>query len=114
MPGWTEILLPLSIILFLGLFGSFVSKKLNKPALLAFILIGIITSNIVKVPLLSQELLQPLGTLGVVLLLFTVGLESPLYAVLQKGSRVIWLAVLQMVCTSIGIFLLIFIFSHNV
>lgn len=114
MPAWTDILLPLSVILFLGLFGSFVSKWLNKPALLAFILIGIIVSNVIKIPVLSQQLLQPLGTLGVVLLLFTVGLESPLYAVLQRGSKVLLIAVLQMALCSVGIFFLLLVFVRSI
>ncbi|MFA6005997.1 MAG: cation:proton antiporter [Patescibacteria group bacterium] len=113
MIGWTETFLPLSFILFLALCGAYLSKKLNKPTLLSFILLGVIVSNVVKTPLLTQQFLQPLATLGVVLLLFTVGLESPLYAIIRKGANVYKIAALQMAGTSLGIFVFIVVLFHN-
>src|SRR3989338_10898584 len=104
MLGWTEILLPLSCVLFLALCGAYLSKKFHKPTLLSFILLGVIVSNVIKTPLLSQQLLQPLATLGVVLLLFTVGLESPLYSIVREGAHMYRIAVFQMIGTALGIF----------
>jgi monovalent cation:H+ antiporter-2, CPA2 family len=113
MIGWTEILLPLSFVLFLALCGAYLSKKLNKPALLSFIFLGVIISNVIKTPLLSQQFLQPLAMLGVVLLLFTVGLESPLYAISRKGVRTYIITFLQISISAIGIFLLVLLVFHN-
>jgi CPA2 family monovalent cation:H+ antiporter-2 len=106
-------LLPLSMVLLLSLFGSILSRKVNKLDIIFFILIGIFVANLFNVTFFSKEFLEPLAQLGLVLLLFTIGLELPLKKIKRLGKYLLTGSFLQIFLSTLVITILIFVFTRN-
>jgi CPA2 family monovalent cation:H+ antiporter-2 len=85
-----------AVVLFLAFLGTQIAKRLNQPALVFYILAGILFSNLFSVAWFNQKTLVPFATLGVTLLLFTLGLELPLYRLIQSSRQLIRLALIQL------------------
>ncbi len=106
-------LLPLSLVLVLSLFGSLLSRRANKPDIIFFILIGILVANLFNVSFFSKEFLEPLAQLGLVLLLFTIGLELPLKKIKRLGKYLLSGSFLQIFLSTLVITLAILIATRN-
>lgn len=106
-------LLPLALVFAFALIASIFSKKIGKPNLIAYIIFGILIGNVIKLPLLSQDFFQALSALGLVLLLFTIGLEMPLYRLFRGGKEVLYAAILQIILSAVFIYLTILIIFKN-
>ena len=67
-----------SIIIFsIVLFGLFL-KKINQPYIIGYILVGILIGNSGFKLIQNSEIIQNIGELGIILLLFFVGMEISL------------------------------------
>jgi Kef-type K+ transport system membrane component KefB len=109
--------LALAIILAGAKVGGHLAERIGQPAVLGELLVGIVLGNLHLVgienfePLKANTTLDALARLGVILLLFEVGLESTVGDMLQVGARSLAVAVLGVVAPwvlgwAVGVFML--------
>ena len=97
------VLLALAVILAGAKLGGDVAERVGQPAVLGELVVGIVLGNLdlVGVPwfrtVVSDHTIDVLARLGVVLLLFEVGLESTVGDMLKVGGRSLLVAVLGVV-----------------
>jgi len=97
------VLLALAVILTGAKLGGDVAERIGQPAVLGELVVGIVLGNLdlVGVPwfrtVASDHTIDVLARLGVVLLLFEVGLESTVGDMLKVGGRSLLVAVLGVV-----------------
>lgn len=114
MPELSGYFLSLSIVLFVALAGSFIAKKLQKPSIVLFIILGIFLQNFAPWFKESIHVIAPLANLGVVLLLLSIGLELPLYRLFRSGKHVVYAALMQLSLSSIFMYFTIYFFFRDV
>ncbi len=115
-----EVLFAMAVILALARLGSIIFAKLGLPGLIGEILAGVIIANIaggafmtdvlnidVAVPNDNYEVLHVLAELGVIFLLFSVGLETKVKDLLGSGKAAFLCAVLGVILPFIAGFALI-------
>ena len=103
MPDWINWLLPLSLIFGLALIGSLFAKRINKPSIIIYILLGAIAANFLHLPGFSRSAIEPLATFGIVLLLFTIGLQLPIKKLLRAGKYIVIGSALQIILSALVI-----------
>lgn len=102
-PEMTLFLLALAAVLVAAKMGGELVERLNQPAVLGELIVGIVLGNLVLVgigvfePLKTAPFLPIAAEIGVILLLFQVGLESELDELLAVGGTAIAVAVLGVV-----------------
>jgi Kef-type K+ transport system membrane component KefB len=98
--GWT--FLGIAVILFAAKFSSLV-ERFGQPSVLGELLIGVLLGNLVLVgiyifePMRTNQVLIFLAELGVVILLFQVGLESNISEMRRVGTSAILVAIVGVV-----------------
>ena len=104
----------LCVIIAAGL--AFVANKLKQPALLAYLLAGVLIGPEIGFRLISDpEIIEVISEIGLVLLLFIIGLEMDLKKLRASGKPVIATGVTQfLICAALGIpFFLLLGFRHG-
>jgi len=79
----------------------FVFQKLRLPTIVGFLLAGVIIGPHGLKLIQSVSQVETLAEIGVVLLLFTIGLEFSLETILSVQRRVVWAGLLQVVLTTL-------------
>jgi K+:H+ antiporter len=79
----------------------FVFQKLRLPNIVGFLLTGVIIGPHGFQLIQSVDQVEILAEIGVVLLLFTIGLEFSLETILSVQRRVVWAGLLQVVLTTL-------------
>ena len=79
----------------------FVFQKLRLPNIVGFLLTGVIIGPHGFQLIQSVDQVESLAEIGVVLLLFTIGLEFSLETILSVQRRVVWAGLLQVVLTTL-------------
>ena len=94
--GVTEFLALLALLLGGGMIGAGIMKKIKFPTIVGFILIGMIAGpyglGIVK----DVELINLLAELGIIILLFVVGLEFSLQKLREAGIKAITIGMTEL------------------
>jgi CPA2 family monovalent cation:H+ antiporter-2 len=86
----------LTIVLGVAAVTTVVFQKLHQPVVLGYILAGLIIGPHVPIPLVAdQQIIQTLSELGVILLMFSLGLEFSLGKLLKLGPTAGLTALLQ-------------------
>ncbi len=89
----------IAIVLIAALVGGLIAHRLGQPVILGYILIGIAIGphgfGVVK----DLVLIENLATIGVVLLMFTVGMEVSYGQLREMGKVGIWGGVIQIIST---------------
>ena len=80
--------------------AGWVARRLGLPAVLGYLALGIAVSPFTPGYVVDRGQLQLLADLGVVLLLFEVGIEVDLRRLRREHGRVVWAAPLQVVVTT--------------
>ncbi len=101
--SYTDVLLPLALILLLGKLFSIVCKRFNLPQVLGLLVSGLLIGLIKLIP--NQTLLTPGATegisfiskIGVVLIMFEAGLETDLNKIRKTGLSSIVVTILGVV-----------------
>jgi len=92
------VLLSVAIILVVAKVGGEIFERLHQPAVLGELIGGIIVGNLALIgfawlePLKTNEVIAALAEIGVILLLFEVGLESDLSQMLEVGWSALFVA----------------------
>lgn len=92
------VLLSVAVILIAAKLGGELFERLKQPAVLGELLIGIIIGNLALAgftaaePLKTNEIISALAEIGVIILLFEVGLESNLNEMLEVGWSSLFVA----------------------
>ncbi len=100
--GTAQTFLWIMVILLLARLFSLV-ERIGQPAVLGELLVGVLLGNLALIgyggvePLKHDAILGFLAQLGVVILLFQIGLESNLQAMGQVGMRAFWVAVVGVI-----------------
>jgi CPA2 family monovalent cation:H+ antiporter-2 len=79
----------------------FIFQKLRLPTIVGFLLTGVIIGPHGFQLIQSVDQVETLAEIGVVLLLFTIGLEFSLETILSVQRRVVWAGLLQVVLTTL-------------
>ena len=94
----TEIMLKLIVILFAAKIAGFLFDRIKQPRVLGELLVGVLLG-----PSLfgfidgSEEILMFLSEIGVIILLFLVGLESNIHELLKSGKAALMVAVIGVI-----------------
>jgi CPA2 family monovalent cation:H+ antiporter-2 len=89
-------LVALTIVLGVAAVTTVVFQRLHQPVVLGYILAGFIIGPHVPVPLVAdRQIVQTLSELGVILLMFSLGLEFSLGRLVKLGPAAALTAVLQ-------------------
>jgi CPA2 family monovalent cation:H+ antiporter-2 len=94
-------ILELGAVLLAAAAAGWLARRLGLPAVLGFLGVGLIVSPFTPGYVASQEQLQLLAELGVVLLLFEVGIEINLGEVRREHRRLLVAAPLQVLATTV-------------
>jgi CPA2 family monovalent cation:H+ antiporter-2 len=95
-------LLTLLILLSTAVFMVSVAKKLNLPAILAYLLIGIAIGPHGLAWLSESESISEIAEFGIVFLMFTIGLEFSVKKLVAMRKLVFGLGASQMLLTAVG------------
>ena len=96
MEGHARLLLDLAMVLGVAALTSVLFQKLKQPAVLGYLLAGMIVGPHVPVPLVADlGNVRLMGELGVILLMFTIGLEFSLPKLLHAGPPALLTGTLQ-------------------
>lgn len=97
------ILVGIAVMLFAGKIGGELFERIKQPAVLGELLSGIVIGNLVLFgftaaePLRTNEVIAAIAEVGVIILLFQVGLESDLKEMLEVGWSSLLVAVLGVI-----------------
>ena len=97
------LLLHLSVVLAFAKLGGWLAVRLKQPAVLGELLTGVLLGNLTLVGITGLEgirtdpILATLASLGVIVLLFEVGLESTVRQMMQVGASALVVAILGVV-----------------
>jgi CPA2 family monovalent cation:H+ antiporter-2 len=92
----------------------FVFQKLHLPNIVGFLLTGVIIGPHGFQLIQSVDQVETLAEIGVVLLLFTIGLEFSLETILSVQRRVVWAGLLQVALTTLVVLAVARLFGASV
>ena len=96
-------LLDLSIIIIAATFLAIIAKYLKQPAILAYIIGGLVIGPFGFKLITDIELVQNIGEIGIALLLFVVGLELSIERLRKVGSKAAIIGLAEVcIITAIG------------
>ena len=91
--------LDLGVVLLLAAAGGWVARRLTLPAVVGYLVVGLAISPFTPGYVANREQLAFLADVGVVLLLFEVGIEVDLARIRRDHGAIAWAAPLQVVVT---------------
>jgi CPA2 family monovalent cation:H+ antiporter-2 len=91
----------IAIVLAAALVGGMIAHRLRQPVILGYLLVGVAVGPYGFGLVGDLELIETLATIGVALLMFTVGLEISYSQLRQTGKVGIWGGITQIVATFI-------------
>jgi CPA2 family monovalent cation:H+ antiporter-2 len=87
MPDAHDFLANLALVLSVAALTSLVFQRLRQPVVFGYLVAGMIIGPHIPVPLVAdQEMVRTLAELGVILLMFSIGLEFSIRRLLQVGG----------------------------
>lgn len=106
-------LLSLSLILAIALVSSFVARRFKKSPTVFYIIFGLLAANFVLRTESSRKLLELLSNLGLIFLLFTIGLEFSLERLKRAGRLIITSGLGQILISGLILSLVVLLFGQN-
>lgn len=106
-----NIIISLFLVLSSALVAGIIAKLLKLPSLIGYILVGIIVGSVFPEQVGG---VKGLAEIGVVLLLFSVGIEMSLTKLFKVGSKIILASIFQMLAVTIVLFTFLMLFSFSV
>jgi len=96
-----EIMLAAVIIIFLSIFLLYIGNRLKIPSIVTFLIIGILVGPFGLAVIQDESNIALIGQLGIILLLFTIGLEFSFEKLLGAWKAIIIGGIIQ-VCMTIA------------
>src|SRR6266853_1186663 len=93
--------LEIGILLLLAVASGWLARRIGLPAVLGYLVVGLIVSPFTPGYVANRSQLQVLADVGVVLLLFEVGIEIDPVRLIRKRSAVLWTAPAQVLLTTL-------------
>src|SRR3989441_7812206 len=93
--------LEIGLLLLLAVAAGWVARRLGLPAVLGYLVVGLIVSPFTPGYVADRRQLQVLADVGVVLLLFEVGIEIDPVRLIRNRSAVLWTAPAQVLLTTL-------------
>ncbi len=93
--------LEIGILLLLAVASGWLARRIGLPAVLGYLVVGLIVSPFTPGYVANHSQLQVLADVGVVLLLFEVGIEIDPVRLIRNRSAVLWTAPIQVFLTTI-------------
>ena len=94
-------ILEIGLLLVLAVAAGWIARKLGLPAVLGYLVVGLIVSPFTPGYVADRRQLQVLADVGVVLLLFEVGIEIDPVRLVRNRSAVLWTAPVQVMLTTL-------------
>jgi len=95
-------IITLSFLLALALAGGMVAHRLKQPIILGYLIIGILAGPFTLGWIRDTQMIEAAASLGVTLLMFTVGLEISITQLIETGKVGIWGGLMQIIFTTIA------------
>ena len=96
------LLTSLAVFTLLAAVCSIVFNKIRLPALIGYIVAGIIVANVRTITPESEEIVEILSNIGLVMLMFCIGLEINLKKIRKQGIFAIGIAIIQLPIMMVG------------
>src|SRR5216684_7174068 len=93
--------LEIGILLLLAVAAGWLARRIGLPAVLGYLVVGLIVSPFTPGYVVDRRQLQVLADVGVVLLLFEVGIEIDPVRLIRNRSAVLWTAPVQVLLTTL-------------
>ena len=93
--------LEIGLLLLLAVAAGWLARRAGLPAVLGYLVVGIIVSPFTPGYVADRRQLQVLADVGVVLLLFEVGIEIDPVRLIRNRSAVLWTAPVQVLVTTL-------------
>lgn len=93
--------LEIGLLLLLAVAAGWFARRLGLPAVLGYLVVGLIVSPFTPGYVADRRQLQVLADVGVVLLLFEVGIEIDPVRLIRNRSAVLWTAPVQVLLTTL-------------
>lgn len=95
-----EFILAVSLLILISLVFLFIAQKFRLPSVVSFLIIGMLVGPFGLAIIRDQELISSFGEIGIILLLFTIGLELS-FEDIARFWKVILVGGFMQVCTTI-------------
>ena len=100
----TDVLLQIAIAIVAATLAAFLARLLRQPIILGYIAAGLLVGPTGGFGWVSMEAIEPISELGLILLLFMIGLEIDLKKLLRAGKPLVSAGVGQFViCVALGL-----------
>jgi CPA2 family monovalent cation:H+ antiporter-2 len=93
-------ILELGVVLLLAAAAGWIARRIRLPAVVGYLAVGLVISPLTPGYVADRAQLQLLADVGVVLLLFEVGIEVDLVRLQREHSGLVWAAPLQTIVTA--------------
>jgi CPA2 family monovalent cation:H+ antiporter-2 len=100
MEATTLPIFELGLLLLLAALAGFVARRLRLPAIVGYLVVGLAVSPFTPGYVADHEQLVLLADVGVVLLLFEVGIEVDVARLRREHGQLLWIAPIQTVVTA--------------
>ena len=90
----------LGVLLLLAAVAGWIARRLHLPAIVGYLAIGVLVSPFTPGYVADHQQLQLLADVGVVLLLFEVGIEVDVARLRREHQQLLWVAPLQTIITT--------------
>lgn len=100
----TDVLFQISIAIVAATIAAILARLLKQPIILGYIAAGLLIGPTEGLGLISMEAIQPISELGLILLLFMIGLEIDLRKLLEGGRMLVAAGIGQfLICFALGL-----------
>lgn len=100
MEATTLPIFELGVLLLVAALAGWLARRFRLPAIVGYLAVGVVVSPFTPGYVADHEQLQLLADVGVVLLLFEVGIEVDVLRLRRDYSQLLWIAPLQTVITA--------------
>ncbi|HEV3103147.1 MAG TPA: cation:proton antiporter [Candidatus Dormibacteraeota bacterium] len=100
-PETAPAILEIGLLLLLAVGAGWVARRFGLPAVLGYLVVGLIVSPFTPGYVADRRQLQVLADVGVVLLLFEVGIEIDPVRLVRNRTAVLWTAPVQVLVTTV-------------
>ncbi len=101
VPETAPAVLEIGLLLLLAVAAGWLARRIGLPAVLGYLVVGLIVSPFTPGYVADRRQLQVLADVGVVLLLFEVGIEIDPVRLIRNRSAVLWTAPVQVFLTTL-------------